>query len=169
MKLEQHIAISTAVSAVFLMITKSLEGTIACFLVGIFIDLDHIFDYLFNHGVKIDLKHFFHTFKLEVLDNIFVFLHSWEIMIVCLVVAWLTDWKPVIVGIFVGGCIHLFLDHLWNGHSPLAYWLSYRIKNRFAAKYFYGPKEYRQRLKFMKRKLCESDCNKSQNDTTNRS
>ncbi len=157
MKLEQHIAISSAVSTIFLMITDSIEGTIACFLVGIFIDLDHIFDYLFNHGAKINMKHFFNTFKLEALDNIFVFLHSWEIMAMCLIAAWLTDWKPVLLGIFVGGSIHLFLDHLFNGHSPFAYWLLYRARYRFAGKYFYGPKEYRDRLKFMKKKAEETN------------
>jgi hypothetical protein len=152
MKLEQHIAVSTAVSAIFLLITHSIEGAISCFLVGIFIDLDHVFDYLFNHGTKMDIRRFFNSFKLEALDNIFVFLHSWEIMAICLVVAWLTDWKPVILGILVGGMMHLVLDHFWNGHSTFAYWLFYRMRHRFAGRYFYGAKEYRERLKFMKKK-----------------
>lgn len=147
MKMHQHAAISIGVSGVFWLATQSVSGTLACFLAGILIDLDHIIDYLFNYGLPFKPKRFFRVFEFEVADNIFVFLHSWEMMLLGLAILWVMDGKPVLLGLFVGGLSHLALDHFFNHHSPWAYFFAYRLRHRFSGKHYYGAREYRQRLK----------------------
>jgi hypothetical protein len=126
---------------------RSLTATAACFLTGVFLDLDHLIDYAINYGRRIRIKHLFQAFEYEAFENIFIFLHSWEFVAIYLVLLWLIDWKPVMLGAVIGIFVHLLLDHFFNHHSPLAYFISYRLFHGFSAKHFYGAKEYRKRLK----------------------
>lgn len=152
MKLAHHLAISAGVSAVVWFLFQSMTATIACFLTGILLDIDHIIDYVANYGWKIRIKHLFQAFEYEVFENIFVFLHSWEFVAIYLALLWLIDWKPVALGAGIGIFAHLLVDHLFNDHSPLGYFLSYRIWHGFSAKHFYGAPEYRKRLKHQRAK-----------------
>jgi hypothetical protein len=147
MRLIQHIIISTCVSALVWVVFRSFTAALACFVTGVFLDIDHLIDYAINYGWRIRLRHMFKVFKYEAFENLCLFLHSWEFIIIYLVLLWLVDWKPVAVGAVIGIVIHLFIDHFFNNHSRLAYFLSYRIFHRFSAKHYYGAKEYRRRLK----------------------
>lgn len=147
MRISYHIVISLVVSVLIYGLLRSIAGALVCFVTGVFIDLDHFVDYLLNYGPHFRLRHFFRAFRYEVLENIFIFLHAWEWTLVMLVILWLVDWKPVAVGLFSGACIHLLLDDLFNTHSPLAYFLLYRLAHRFSARRFYGTREYQKRLK----------------------
>jgi len=147
MKLAYHIALSVVVSAVVWALFRSVAATAACFLTGVFLDLDHLIDYVINYGWRIRIRHLFRAFEYEAFENIFVFLHSWEFIAIYLVLLWLINWKPVALGAVIGIFAHLLFDNLFNEHSALGYFLSFRILHRFSAKHFYGAKEYRKRLK----------------------
>lgn len=147
MRPTQHIVISLVVSGFFYLFLRSAIGALACFLSGIFIDLDHFVDYFLNCKHPMRLSHFFRVFRYEAFENVVVFLHSWEWILVFLVFLWLIDWKPVAMGLFVGFFTHLLLDNLVNDHSPLAYFITYRILRRFSGKHFYGEREYHKRIK----------------------
>jgi len=147
MKLIHHIAISIGVSALVWAIFRSSTAALACFLTGVFLDIDHLVDYVINYGWRIRVKHVFHAFEYEAFENIIIFLHSWEFIFIYLALLWLVDWKPVAIGAVIGIIVHLLLDHFFNNHSKLAYFLSYRLFHRFSGKHFYGDAEYRKRIK----------------------
>lgn len=147
MKLIHHVAISICVSALVWLIFRSFTAAAACFVTGVFLDIDHLIDYVINYGWRIRIKHLFRVFEYETFENLFLFLHSWEFVVIYLVLLWLMDWKPVAIGAGIGIFVHLLLDHFFNDHSKLAYFFSYRLFHGFSAKHFYGAAEYRKRLK----------------------
>ena len=147
MKVTHHIIISLGVSAIVWAIFRSSTAALACFLTGVFMDIDHLIDYMIHCGPRFNVKRFFRVFEYETFENIFVFLHSWEFIVIYLALLWLIDWKPVAIGAVIGIFVHLLLDHFFNDHSKWAYFLSYRLFHRFSAKHFYGDKEYQKRLK----------------------
>lgn len=151
MKMSQHIVVSVAVSGVLWLVTRSWVGAATCFLAGVFIDLDHLIDYWINCGPRRPLRQLFTAFRYEFFENIIVFLHAWEWMALVLVVTWWLDWRPAMLGLLVGAASHLAIDHWYNAHSPWAYFLAYRLRHRFSSKHYYGAREYRKRLKWIKR------------------
>jgi len=154
MQLPKHVIVSVLVSALVWWWLRSSVAAVACFLMGVFIDLDHIVDYLYNSPRRLRVSRFFTAFEFEVLENIFVFLHSWEFALVWLALLLCVPdvRQPVAWGLFIGFVTHLGLDNLFNRHSRWAYFLLYRLRHGFAAKYFYGAREYRQRLKRARRR-----------------
>jgi len=153
MKLAYHIALSAATSALVWAVFRSVSATAACFLTGVFLDLDHVIDYVVNYGWRIRIRHLFRAFEYETFENLFLFLHSWEFVAVYLVFLWLINWKPVAIGAVVGILTHLLFDHFFNAHSAFGYFLSYRIRHGFSGKHFYGAREYRKRLKRKKKSI----------------
>jgi len=153
MQLSKHVIASALVSALVWWWLRSSAAALACFLMGVFIDLDHVIDFLYNSRRHLRIRRFFAAFEFEVLENIFVFLHSWEFALIWLaLLLCVPDTRqPVALGLFVGFVTHLGLDNLFNRHSRWAYFLSYRIRHGFVAKYYYGAWEYRHRLKRARR------------------
>lgn len=148
MQASKHVMVSIVVSALVWWWLRSSAAALACFLMGVFIDLDHIVDFVYNHRGHLRFHRFFTIFEFEVLENIFVFLHSWEFALVWLaLLLCLPDVRqPLVVGLFVGFVTHLGLDNLFNRHSRWAYFLLYRLRHGFAGKYYYGAEEYQKRL-----------------------
>ena len=151
MKMTYHAAISLAVSVLVGLALRSAAAALACFLAGVFVDLDHIFDYCRNFGPRLRLRHLFRAFEAEVFENIFVFLHAWEWILVALVILWLGAWPPVLAGAAIGFTVHLALDQFVNRHTPWSYFLTYRAAHRFSGPHYYGAREYRRRLQHMKK------------------
>ena len=152
MRMQNHVIVSLFAGSLLWLWLRSLPGAAACFLAGVFVDLDHFFDYFYNNH-RFNLRRFFEVFKRGILKNIFVFLHSWElgaVLIVVLIVAPETL-RPIVIGLFVGFIIHLALDNIFNKHSRWAYFLAYRWWNGFDGRCYYGRREYRQRLKYVRR------------------
>lgn len=154
MQLPKHVIASVLVSALVWLWLRSSAAALACFLMGVFIDLDHIIDFLYNNRRHLRFRRFFAVFEFEILENIFVFLHSWEFALVWLaLLACVPDARqPVALGLFVGFVTHLGLDNLFNRHSRWAYFILYRLRYGFAAKYYYGAREYRRRMKRVRRR-----------------
>ncbi len=153
MKVPYHAVVSLAVSGLVWLWLSSAAAALACFLAGVFVDLDHLVDYCLKYGARIRPRHLFHVFETEVADNVFVFLHAWEWIPLALVIMWLVDdWPPVAIGLLIGFSVHLVFDQLVNRHHPWAYFITFRAAHRFSGPHFYGAHEYRRRLKGMKNK-----------------
>ncbi|MCX6991892.1 MAG: hypothetical protein NT011_01990 [Kiritimatiellaeota bacterium] len=154
MQPSKHVIVSVLVSALVWWWLRSSAAALACFLMGVFIDLDHVIDFFYNHRRHLKFQRFFTAFEFEVLENVFVFLHSWEFALVWLALLLsLPDARqPVALGLFVGFVTHLALDNLFNRHARWAYFLFYRLRHGFAGKYYYGAWEYRKRLKYVRRR-----------------
>jgi len=154
MQVTKHVAASVVVSALVWWWLRSPAAALACFLAGVFIDLDHIVDFLYNQRGHLRARRFFAAFEFEILENIFVFLHSWEFALVWLALLLCVPEvrQPAALGLFIGFVTHMGLDNFFNRHSRWAYFLLYRLRHGFAGKYYYGAGEYRKRLKRARRR-----------------
>jgi hypothetical protein len=152
MQAPKHVIASVIISALVWWWLRSSAAALACFLMGVLVDLDHVIDFLYNSRRHLRIHRFFAVFEFEILENIFVFLHSWEFALVWLALLFCGPGvrQPVTLGLFIGFVTHLGLDNLFNRHSRWAYFLLYRLRHGFAGKYYYGAREYRRRLKHVR-------------------
>ena len=131
MKLPYHIAVSTVVSGIIYLISKSIALSTASFIVGIFIDLDHIFDVMREHGSTVTIKDFFRICHTAQFERIFLICHGWEWLFVGAVIAWHFSWNQWVVGALIGFTHHMVLDTIHNSSNLRTYSLLYRWKNDF--------------------------------------
>ncbi len=131
MRLHYHSAFSVTISAILYMIFKSWGLAIACFLSGIFIDLDHFIDYLRENGWPIKLKKFFQVCYKCQFDRIILLWHGWEWIVLLGIAAWLTDWNPWMTGALIGLSQHIVLDAFSNSSNLQTYSLIWRWKKNF--------------------------------------
>ena len=133
MKLSRHIAVSSAISALIFAATRSVAVSVSTLLTGIFIDVDHVFEYFREYGFKPDVQHFFHTFTDTQYEKLYLFMHAWEWMVLLFTAAALTHWNEYAIGIAVGYSQHLVLDQIFNRCMPGTYSVIYRIHKGWKA------------------------------------
>jgi hypothetical protein len=126
-----HLAISTIISSFLFLLFKSWGLAIASLLSGVFIDLDHIIDYVIEHGFRFNLKKFFNFFYGEQYRKLTLIFHGWEWLILLFTISWLTDWNPWVTGLLIGFTQHMFLDRFYNIATFSSYSLFWRWKNKF--------------------------------------
>ncbi len=131
MKLSTHIAVSALVSGLLYMVFKSWGAAFASFVSGVFIDLDHIIDYILEYGWHINIKKFFKVFYNAEFKRLYLILHSWEFLLLLAVSGWLTGWNPWITGTLIGAGQHLICDQITNRPALLGYSLIWRWKKKF--------------------------------------
>ncbi len=132
MKLGHHIAFSTIFSGILYMVSRSWGMASACFISGIFIDLDHVLDFFIIYGRPFSIERFFQVFYHELkFKQIFLILHAWEWLILLFAAAWVTGWSPWFVGILIGSGHHMILDYINNGGYIWSYSIIWRWRNNF--------------------------------------
>ncbi len=134
MKFEHHVTFSVIISGILYAIFKSWGLTIASLISGIFIDLDHIIDYLREYGLPIEVRKFIYVCNKEQFRRLLLILHGWEWLIFLGAIAKLTDWNLWVTGLLIGYWQHIVLDQLSNNASLLGYSLFWRWGNRFDIK-----------------------------------
>jgi hypothetical protein len=144
MKLHHHTAVSVIISGLLYLSFKSWGLAIASLIAGIFIDLDHIIDYLREHGWPLRIRNFFHVCDHAQFDRLYIFFHGWEWLVLWSVAAWLSEWNPWITGAFIGLCHHMILDTIYSAPHLYSYSLIWRWKNNFNFDtVFYNLKSYK--------------------------
>lgn len=138
-----HLAISVIGSAAIFTFLKDIDAAIAFFLANFFIDIDHVFDYFLNNGVKFfrprDLLNWSYNIKIKKTTLVF---HSFEfIFIFWVVIAYFELGSMWIAGAF-GLTIHLVIDQFVNSGSALSYFLSYRLIKGFKGEDIFPGREY---------------------------
>ena len=137
-----HTLISAAFSAGFGAATRSWTAAAACFLSGIFIDIDHVVDFwLARKKVLLSYSELHRFCGKEKLGRLFLWLHSYELLGLLWIGAWISGFNAVLVGIVSGMTVHLLADQFANPVRPLAFFLTYRIRHKFDKKYIF-PKDY---------------------------
>jgi len=131
MKLPYHTGVSLAIGGLLYLSFKSFGIAAGSVLAGIFIDLDHFYDYFREHGFSMNIREFFHFNNHCQYDRIILFFHGWEWMFTGLACAWLSGWNPWITGISIGIGHHLLLDTLGNSKSLISYSLLWRRHHNF--------------------------------------
>jgi hypothetical protein len=131
MKLHHHTTISVVISGILFMVFKSTGMAVSCLLSGILIDLDHIIDYLREHGWPFKVKKFFYVCDKSHFSQIMLLWHGWEWLILFGAAAWLSEWNPWVTGTFIGLTQHMFIDSVFNGNSLRSYSIIWRWKQSF--------------------------------------
>ena len=141
----KHTVISGVLSLGFFALTKSWTGTLACFLSGIFIDIDHFFDFwivkkrfkcgyddLMTYGIR------------EKAGIVFLIFHSYELLAALWFAIYLYDLNAVWLGIAWGTTVHLLADQMSNPLRPPGYFFFYRMKYGFAKEHLLKKEFYQQ-------------------------
>ena len=147
MELKHHVVVSTVISGILYAVFRSWGLTIASFISGIFIDLDHVIDYVMEHGFHFDRKHFFGFFYGEKYKRITLIFHGWEWLAVLIFFAWWTDWNPWFTGMLIGCGQHMAADRFYNISTFMTYSLLWRWKKGFDPEKFLLKNRDRKRVK----------------------
>ncbi|MBU0951293.1 MAG: hypothetical protein KKH91_00485 [Elusimicrobia bacterium] len=133
-KLEVHIIISIAVSSVAYLVFKSYEVAISVLLAGIFIDLDHLFDYFMDvKKITFGFSDFFYRLNEARLKKVYVLLHSYEVLAVFTFIV-IKLKTPILLGAYIGVLTHFMADIMcWRAYF-YSYSLIYRASVRFDTK-----------------------------------
>lgn len=131
MKLQNHIALSLPASIAIYAVSRSAPMAVASFLSGVFIDLDHIFDFVREHGFRWDAGFFFYSFSNNLYRKVVVPLHAWELVALLALGAIVLHGNGVVIGILVGFSLHLVADQMTNGIRGGGYFFMYRMAKGF--------------------------------------
>ena len=123
-------------SLIFYLIFKSFFGALTCFLVGILVDTDHFFEYFKYTGWNLNLKQFFRFSYGVKSERFYFFFHAYEHLLPITIILIASDYNIFVIAAGIGFIQHLFFDQMINPVKPMAYFLTYRLKNRFSRKSF---------------------------------
>ena len=131
MRVRQHIAVSVVFSAVLYLIFKSISLSVAAFLSGFLIDLDHVLECYINYGRKFNIWQTIKVCENCELKKAYLFLHSYELILAySAMVCWL-GLGPAWYGIALGLALHIILDAFFNSYHPNGLFLLERYKKKF--------------------------------------
>jgi len=105
--------------------------------VGVLLDIDHLFEYFTHTGMNINIKRFFHYSYQIKYKRLYLFFHAYEYLIFIALITIIAGYHPLLIAIGIGMMQHLLLDQIYNQARPMAYFISYRIKNGFSAQSFF--------------------------------
>jgi hypothetical protein len=125
-------AVTSGVISVFVgLYFKSPGCAVVSFITGVFIDLDHLFDYYTSHRFTLSLKRIYCACVRIRFKRLFILLHSYELIAVLWIAIYVFSlsnmWKAAAIGLTQ----HIILDQITNPISAFGYFLTYRILNRF--------------------------------------
>ncbi len=134
MKIKNHITASIIFSAFLFAISKSWIIFTSSLISGVLIDIDHVFDYLWEFRKRFRVKEFFDVHHNKTLLFCMMIFHSWEFLFIFNIYAFLISDNLWIVGIAIGFTQHVVLDQIFNKPSNWRYFFFWRLKNNFSFK-----------------------------------
>ena len=134
-KLRYHAIASLGCSVIFYLIFKSFLYSLVCFLAGILVDVDHVFDYVMTTGWKLDKKHFFHVMYGAYYERLTILFHAHEYSVLLVFMIFVTGGHLLVLAIGIGYIQHLIFDQCTNPVKPLAYFITYRLRYKFKKEY----------------------------------
>ncbi len=135
----RHIIASLPLGAAVGFFTESLFAGLLCFLTGIFVDIDHIIDYIIHYGLKaFNFKEAYRCCRNMAnpeeeggIRKLYLFFHAAEFAILLWV--GFTFFRNIyLLSIALGYTGHIILDVAANRIKPSAYFITLRIKNKFS-------------------------------------
>ena len=158
-----HIILSLLVGfIVWKKLHKRSSVIIVALLGGVFVDLDHLFDYFFAFGTKFNLTYFVKGYSFLKSDKIYIPLHSWEIVIFCLLLFFILTYfknfmnftnfinlitlKTILLVFSLSLFSHLAFDVISNELPISSYFFIKRANSNFKLKQLVYPKHYKKHL-----------------------
>lgn len=122
--------------ALLFKITKSKMILLWAFFVSIFLDIDHLLDYLLTLGFTFDLHAIAEGSYFDISKHTIIPFHSWETAIAFCILGWVKKRKKV--GLFIlatglGMGIHLTVDQIWYNAPWGSYFLIVRFLHNFTS------------------------------------
>ncbi len=134
MRVTSHIKVSGILGLGVYAYTGETVSSVACFLSGWLIDLDHFLDWVMNFGPTLKHARVLSNFRMHRYRRLYVIFHGWEYFIGLFAFHILYGLPPWVFYATLGGACHLALDQIYNGPKrPLAYFITYRLYQRFKA------------------------------------
>ncbi len=131
MKIEHHVTLSIIISGILYAFFRSWGLSIASLITGVFIDIDHIIDYVMERGINFRRKDILTFFYKENHRRITLIFHGWEWLFFLVATAISTNFNPWTTGILIGYGHHIVSDYYYSKASVSAYSLIWRWKNNF--------------------------------------
>jgi hypothetical protein len=141
MRAGQHVVISAGVAGVLWVAFRSWEMALACLLAGIFMDVDHLIEYVREYGLRPDLRQFFRVSYEREYDKAVLLLHAWEWLPVLVFLVWRSHGNPWLTGLAIGWIQHLACDQAANTRHWGAYFIAWRWKHRFDHDTFFSRRD----------------------------
>lgn len=136
-----HFSLALTAGGFLSLVFKNPFLILAGIAVGFLVDADHLFDYFYWAGAKFSLKDFLQPKKYVLATKkVFVLFHGWEYLIAF----WFLG-KYLAINLRLPGfewtlCLPYFLHLSWDQiictKNPFAYFLTYRIINKFSLNKF---------------------------------
>lgn len=140
MKPINHVSVSIITGVVTYVSTGAISPSIACFLVGWLVDVDHIWDYYKNAGRDFSIKRFMNTFENNEIKKVYLYFHSYELLFVLTVSCFISHFNYLLSFTTMGFAIHLFFDQIFNSAKPCAYFITFRILQGYRTENIFKPK-----------------------------
>ena len=129
MKPSIHVCSSAVLGGILYTLTQSIPMAIATFVSGVFIDLDHVFDYLVFSKEKFSIKGFFSWCYGIRWERVALLFHSYELLLALSIITYFYP-NNILIGVLLGSGLHLILDQIGNRiygfRFPMFYFLTYR-------------------------------------------
>ncbi len=123
MQSRYHILMSSILSLMLFFMVRDPFAALTCFIIGIFMDIDHLVDYWMMTG-KLTRNI---TELLETLGSyelVFIPLHSWELLLALMM---LTPIYPFLFGATIGFFFHMIGDLVFNQAKIEGFLFMYRV------------------------------------------
>lgn len=131
MKPSIHVAVSFSVGVALWFFTKSVYAALLCFLSGIFVDFDHIVEFIIHFGRKdFNFRKIYQVCEEMLFDRLYLIFHSAEIAILFWAAALYTK-NIYLLSIAVGYSSHLLLDFIGNPIHAFSYFIIRRFIRGF--------------------------------------
>ena len=131
MKLSHHAIISGVASTVVVAVNAPITLGISLFIAGVFIDLDHWFDYFREYGMRMNVNRFFAMHNATRFRKLILPLHAWEWILILAAVTLHRGCPPLLCGVTLGLGLHMALDQWSNGGIRSAYFFTARMRLKF--------------------------------------
>ncbi len=133
MKVKMHIVSSLPLGIGYYLISKDLFATFLAMVSTVFMDTDHILDYIITQRRIDSLNKILKAFDAFAVPKNYFLLHSWELMILLACILSFYP-NPYLIAVLAGCVYHLFLDQVYNtlllgryNLKMLAYFFTYRM------------------------------------------
>ena len=127
-----HAIISASISTGLIYFLKSYPAALACFLSGVFIDIDHYLDYFLARKKFTTYKELNEFCDHDTNWKLYLFFHSYELILLFWWAIFYWNLNLFWGGIAIGMTTHMICDQFANPIKPLAYLFIYRWKYKFA-------------------------------------
>ncbi len=108
-----HAAAGVGLGTIVYQMTTNWQLALISATTEIFIDLDHVMDYVFHNKYSFCIRTFLsERNSLDWSRMVFIF-HSYEWIILLIILAWCFS-LPVLWAIAIGAIVHIFLDEIGN-------------------------------------------------------